>query len=258
MTDDEVIARILDGSSLRTLMEPDPALPTNRPEHVETYDLPHVVIDGDCFWGKSETVHLFHTHGDAERNLIPGDPRKGLAAFYYTNTGDLFFSYTLDQDRLSTIVRSRYRKHDWVLRRTHTLVWDSEDGSGEAETVGREIERGAKLKIAMLDDENIWNVHPVDLPMYETGAGRFQLKTAADMYPKTFRDRAYLDAIASLARTAMENAHQGDAEPIAHLMVEGFSSFYSVCSDGTYYNFYDISRSSKNRYKRLKVFSDNI
>ena len=175
MTDDEVIAKILDGYSLRTSMVPDPAIPTNRPEHVESYDLPHVVIDGDRFWGKSDTVHLFHTHGDTERNLIPGDTRNGLAAFCCSNKGDLFFSYTPDQDRLSTINRSRYKKHAWALRGKNTLIWDSEDDE-TAQVVGKAIECAAKLNIAMLDNEDIWNVHPVDLPMYETGAGRFQFK----------------------------------------------------------------------------------
>ena len=256
MTDDEVIAKILAGYSLRTSMVPDPAIPTNRPEHVESYVLPHVVIDGDRFWGKSETAHLFHTHGDAERNFIPGDPQKGLAAFCYSNTGDLFFSYTPDQGRLSTIKKSRYKKHAWVLRPNHTLVWDSDNGDA-AQAVGKEIESGAKLKIAMLDDDDIWNVHPVDLPMYEMGSGRFQLKTAADMYPKTFRDRAYLDAITDQAKASMENSPDSSAEVIAHVAAEGFSTFYCVCSDGTYYNFYDIARSTRHKYKRLKVFSDN-
>lgn len=256
MTDDEVIAKILDGYSLRTSMVPDPAIPTNRPEHVESYDLPHVIIDGDRFWGKSETAHLFHTHGDAGRNFIPGDPQSGLAAFCYSNAGGLFFSYTPDQGRLSTIKKSRYKKHAWALCHNYTLVWDSENGEA-AKAVGKEIESAAKLKIAVLDGEDIWNVHPVDLPMYEMGADRFQLKTAADMYPKTFRDRAYLDLVTGHAKAAMEDAPQGDIETIAHLKVEGFSSFYSVFSDGTYYNFYDIARSTRQKYKRLKVFSDS-
>ena len=77
------------------------------------------------------------------------------------------------------------------------------------------------------------------------------------MYPKTFRDRAYLNAITDLANTSTEGIPDGEVEPIAHLMVEGFSTFYSVFSDGTYYNFYDIARSTKKNYKRLKVFSDS-
>ena len=257
MTDDEVIAKILDGYSLRTLMVPDPAIPTNRPEHVESYDLPHVVIDGDRFWGKSETAHLFHTHGDAERKLIPGDPRNGLASFCYGNVGEFFFSYTPDRGRISSIEKIRYKQHAWSLRGNYTLVWDSAKGA-PTDVIRNEIQIGSKFKIAMLDAENIWNIHSVDLPMYEVGTGRFQLKTAADLYPKIFRDRKYLDAVAGSTRLAVENAAPGDAEVVAHVPVEGFSTFYSLFSDGTYYNFYDIARATKKKYKRLKVFSDNI
>jgi len=82
------------------------------------------------------------------------------------------------------------------------LVWVSEN-SDAVEAVGKEVESGAKLKIAMLDDDDIWNMHPVDLPMHEMGSGRFHLKTAADMYPKTFRDRAHLDAITNHAKASI-------------------------------------------------------
>ena len=52
MTDEEIIQGILEGCSLRTFMVPDPAISTNRPEHIESYDLPHVNIKGKHFKGE--------------------------------------------------------------------------------------------------------------------------------------------------------------------------------------------------------------
>ena len=38
MTDEEIIQGVLEGCSLRTFMVPDPAMPSNHPEHRESYD----------------------------------------------------------------------------------------------------------------------------------------------------------------------------------------------------------------------------
>ena len=37
-----------------------------------------------------------------------------------------------------------------------------------------------------------------------------------------------------------------------------FSTFYRLASDGAYINYYDIPRSSRQEYKRLKIFSDKV
>ncbi|HJO71327.1 MAG: hypothetical protein QF450_05770 [Rhodospirillales bacterium] len=49
MENEEIIRKVLGGYSLRTFMVPDPAIPSNTPQHSETYDLPHVVIKGKHF-----------------------------------------------------------------------------------------------------------------------------------------------------------------------------------------------------------------
>ena len=78
MTDAEIIQGILEGCSLRTFMVPDPAMPSNYPEHIESYDLPHVIINGNQFWGKAETAHL---------QLIPGTAPAMMIAYSYSNLG---------------------------------------------------------------------------------------------------------------------------------------------------------------------------
>ena len=239
MTDEEIIQGILEGCSLRTFMMPDPAIPTNRPEHMESFDLPHVIINGAHFWGKTENSHLHH---------VPGDASCDLTAFCYTNMADVFCMYTPNPGTGALMRRDRYKTHEWKLVRNYKLVWDS-GMKQPTEVVAGEIEACAKLRIALLDSEGIWNVHPVDLPLYEKDSGRFQLKTVKDSYPTVFRNRILADDLGAEVRNL-------DKDSAIILDPPVFESFYSVFSDGTYYNFYDIQRNTKKSYERLMVYSD--
>ena len=115
--------------------------------------------------------------------------------------------------------------------------------------VAGEIEACAKFRIALLDSEGIWNVHPVDLPMYEKESGVFQLKTVRDGYPMFFRHQSLLDDM-------VEKVQGIDRHAAIIIHPDIFECFYSVFPDGTYYNFYDISRNTKQEYQRLLVFTD--
>ncbi|MDP6572446.1 MAG: hypothetical protein QGI06_02940 [Rhodospirillales bacterium] len=245
MDNEEIIRKVLDGHSLRTFMVPDPAIPSNDPRHSETYDLPHVVIKGKHFWATSECRHL----------TVADDTPYANVSFCYTSTGDIFCSFGAGAEgRLNVMPKSRYEIHQWRLRKNYGLIWDS-DGGTAASVLGDEIERGSKFKIAMLDAEDIWNVHPVDLPMYWAERGAFELKTSADHYPQVFRDPdAFLERIME-DEGVRKIWSEGE---VALSTAGGFSTFYRLMSDGTYVNYYDISRSSQQQYKRLMVFSDNL
>ena len=243
MTDEEIVQGILEGCSLRTFMVPDPALPRNQPEHMESYDLPHVVIKGKHFWGKSFTGHLIHLLGEAPISLN---------AFCYTNSAD-FFCSNCPMDYSTTFMRKdRYKTHEWNLIKNYKLIWDSENNQ-PVDIVASEIEACAKFKIALLDSEGIWNVHPVDLPMYEKESGQFQLKTVWESYPMFFRDANEQDKVAA-------EFYKKDWGGVGMLLQHSlqFECFYSVFPDGTYFNFYDIQRNTKREYKRLLVFTDNV
>ena len=240
MSDAEIVQGILDGCSLRTFMVPDPAV-TYHPEHMESYDLPHVIINGNHFWGKSENGHLLH---------VPGEVQMDLNAFCYTNSVDFFCAHNRKENMVAVMRKDRYKTHEWRLIRNYNLIWDS-DGGQTTDAVAEEIESCAKFRIAMLDREGIWNVHPVDLPMYEKESGRFQLKTVWDSYPTFFRHTRRLDNLIDKNQEFRRETAIPSPPPI-------FECFYSVFPDGTYYNFYDIPRNTKQTYERLKVFADSI
>ena len=243
MTDEEIVQGILDGCSLRTFMVPDPALPRNQPEHGESYDLPHVVIKGKHFWGKSFSGHLPH---------IPGVAPGSRSAFCYTNSADIFCSYCQVDHSITLMRKDRYKTHEWKLIKNYKLIWDSEINQ-PADIVAGEIEGGAKFRIALLDSEGIWNVHPVDLPMYEKDSGQFQLKTVWESYPMFFRNANEQD---KLVAEYYKKDREGVGMALIHSM--WFECFYSVFPDGTYYNFYDIQRNTRRNYERFMVYSDNL
>ena len=232
--DRELIEKLLEGYSLRTYMIPDSEIPSNHPEHLETLDLPHVVIVGNRFWAKSETAHLVRSTG-----MDYG----GNNAFCYTNRGDVYCSYNPMKGEGRAFRKERYKEHSWVLWNNYKLVWDS-DGNQSTAAVKEEIQKCSKFRVALLDPEDVWNIHPVDLPMYETLSGRFQLKTALDFYPVFFRSREH-DGETSEIQDTVDRIARGDREQIISFEVGTFPTFYSLYSDGTYYNYYDIERSTQ-------------
>lgn len=241
MTDEEIIQSILEGCLLRTFMIPDPAIPANSPERTESFDLPHVIINGKTFWGKSENVHLSH---------VPGKGSADLTAYCYTNIGGVYCVFAPKTGTSAMMRGDSYKTHEWRLVRNFKLIWDS-GKKQSTKIVAEEIEACAKFRIAMLDSEGIWNVHPVDLPMYEKDTGRFQMKTVRDSYPLLFRNRALPDDLdAGVKKLGRDEAISLDS-PV-------FESFYSLFSDGTYYNYYDIERNTIKSYERLIVFSDTL
>lgn len=244
--DAEIIGELLNGASIRTFMVPDSAIPSNFPEHIETYDLPHVIINGDYFWAKSENAHLGYTVGQQDWSV---------SSFCYTNICPIFCSHMPAFNVACLMSRFRYKTHCWNLKDNYSLIWDSEKDRS-AEGIRKAIERCSKFKIAMLDSEGVWNIHPVDLPMYYPGTGSFELKTVMGEYPVIFRypsetKKLFDEHQEFFARKPLSNVSlRAETQP--------FYTFYCLNSDGTYYNFYDIPRNTKQKYKRLKVFVDAV
>lgn len=243
----EIVDKISDGASLRTFMVPDDDIPSNHPEHIESYTLPHILIKDNYFFGKTETAHIAY---------LPGEPPHPQMSFCYTNIGNIFCSYTPSERAGLFMSKKRYRKHIWTLKKDYRLVWDSaQDRSPEKIKI--EIEACAKFKIALLDVEEIWNIHPVDLPMYYTDGKTFLLKTVMDIYPLRFRNFQMLNDCYKTHREFF------DTKPIdgvgtKYFESDGFPSFYEINSDGSYRSYYDVTRDTVQRYKRLKVFSDRL
>jgi len=248
LTDNELIQELINGASLRTFMVPDDSIPSNYPEHTESFDLPHIIIKGDYFWGKSEAVHVGYHFGD---DILP------LASYCYTNIGNIFCSYTPSTGRACLMSKKRYRKHEWHIKKDYRLIWDSKKNESP-EIIKDEIEHCSKIKIAMLDSEGIWNIHPINLPMYYAGEGNFVLNSSGDSYPMFFREPNQTIDFLKKESEFFNTKPLNNANGVLNYGVKPFYSFYVLKSDGTYFNYYDIPRGTSQKYKHLKVFSDRL
>lgn len=239
----ELVGKLINGASLRTFMIPDSSIPSNYPEHHETYDLPDVIVAGEYFWAKSRTLHLKPEDGST-------------AAYCYTNIGNVFCAVNPIHNQVILMSKKRYRTHRWLIRENYQLIWDSDAGHSP-ELIENEILAGAKFKIAMLDSEDVWNIHSVDLPMYYPDERKFTLKTVMEAYPVFFRYPPATTKMLIEGKDFFETKPSSNKNGILTVSpFQVFFTFYAVSSDGTYSNFFDIQRGTVQEYRRLKVFTD--
>lgn len=250
MKEDEMIDKLIDGYSLYTYMVPDDSIPTNRPLHSEGFHLPHIIITKNIFWGMSRTVHFFQAE----------DNRRGVYHFCYTNDfRDLFFSYNPTSQGAVFMSTKRYKRHQFIMKNEWKLVWDSEWTEKQQNyEIDCLIEQGSCFKIAMLDSENIWNIHPVDLPMYHINKGSFNLKTEYFEYASVIRDIKHVNELVEANKEFFSKkpiSNEGGA-----LLCEcaPFHAFYCLFNNGEYCSFYDAPRGSIQKYNRLKVFCEKM
>lgn len=264
---DATVDALLRGETLKVVLTPDPAIPHNRPEIQESFELPHVVIDRDGFWAKTTTVISldFHSGGVEAYDLsLPG-------SYAYSNYADL----VVNSSFLSGLVRcydaQSYSQLDFITQPDHDLVWEHGE-TGDMAALREAVSTGRSLKIALLDDQNYWNIHPVNMPTVRTGEDWFQLFTDKDAYPTMFRmtesARNFSDVLGRQLdeRSGGDRTKLGDSRAMVVMNQEFFSCFYRVFADGNYVR--GLGRDDvvigddgkadvpKLRYQALKVFAE--
>ncbi|MBF0526832.1 MAG: hypothetical protein HQK56_17245 [Deltaproteobacteria bacterium] len=258
MQDEEIVQRLLNGASLRTFMIPDPLIPSNYPEHWETYDLPHVILNGNYFWAKTRNEHLYI-------NYVP-EITIGLNAFCYTNIRDFFCSIEVSSGEKGLLSESyntcimdktRYRKHLWRLADNYQLIWDSEENNSP-ELLFEGIRSGLRFKIAMLDSEGAWNIHPVCIPAFGPGPDEFHLYTPWDIYPAFFRSVNETTKAFDLCKEIITTRNDDNQALAEKFKVMPFASFYHIFHDGKFMTLNDVLQGSFRRYQRLRVFVERI
>lgn len=249
MGNEDIVQRLIDGHSLYSYMVPDDCLPTNRPLHSEGFHLPHIIITGDVFWGMSRAAHLIHD---------PGSIETGIGYFCYTNhPGGLFLSYNPGLNNVTFMSIKRYKAHTFIVKDNWELIWDS--GWNEKDQNGsldHWIKQGLRFKIAMLDGEGVWNIHPVDLPMFHINEGTFNIKTELFDYASILREPETIGSLTEDRRDFFNQKPDSNEGSALSGTCPAFRAYYNLFDNGEYYNFYDIPRGTTQRYKRLKVFCE--
>ncbi len=247
MDDQEVIQKLIDGGSLYTYMVPDDSIPTNRPLHAEGFYLSNIVITKDVFWGMSRPGHLDH-----ERNRVISQS----SFFCYTNRfNGIFFNYNPREEVMSLMPLNHYKSHEFIVKDNWELIWDSSRKESYPINDFRNlVQSGSRFKIALLDHEVIWNIHPVDLPMCHLNEEILVMKTELFPYPEIIRRPKIMHGVVKEYESFFKSKPSSKEEEAIRVRCNSFRAFYSVVSDGTYYNYYDIPKGSKHEYMRLKIF----
>jgi hypothetical protein len=151
----------------------------------------------------------------------------------------------------------RYKGHKFIVKDNWKLIWDSEwNEKPKNDRLGQWIEQGSRFRIAMLDSENIWNIHPVDLPMLHINEGTFNIKTEHFEYASAVRNTMDIDKLVEANKTFFSTKPESNKDGTLSVKCSPFQGFYNLFDNGEYYNFYDIPRGSTQRYKRLKIFCE--
>ena len=244
---------LLSGNELRVIMFPDAKLGYYTDRAIECFELPHILVDGEKFWGKSRTVCPCDFYPGLESTgwdlTLPG-------SYIYNNFADICITSSYLSGMMRIYPAMKYERIEFRSFQTHEVVWDSEepDKLGEFEDA---LEQGRVGKIAMLDETDLWNIHTIDISQYFPDKRLFILCTEKDGYPICLRKMSSFDSLAEIIvktkSTKFVLGHQF------------FSSYFKFFNNGTYTKPLDSDSARplpmdptwgpRFGYKRLKVFA---
>ena len=249
---------LLNGASLRVVLHPDPEVQTDFPDMVESFELPHIILHEGEFIAKTSNLHaLAHNFRRYDVNI----------AFSYAYSN--YLSYVINCSAAESLFRAYsakvYHEIEFVTANTYETVWEY----GTDQTIApveRAIEAGKRLKIALLDQDDFWNVHPVHMPSFYVGQNRFELFTEQDAIPEYFRYPSVLkDFGRSLDQQIQKSLALGLAETkrdemmgfAANPPVSFYSCYYTVWPDGQYLRGKIVLQGDDpESYKALKILAE--
>ncbi|MEX2451911.1 MAG: hypothetical protein WD407_13730 [Rhodospirillales bacterium] len=254
-----LIDNILAGASIRVLLHPRENVQIDFPDMYETFDLRHIVLIGDRFFAKTATTHAIPAKFGAY-------DIKTAFSYAYSN----YYSYVINSSHTENSTRlyhkNVYRDIAFIPVNNYEMIWDSERDSA-ARPVEEAITAGRRLKVALLDEADIWNIHPVHMPSFHVGKNFFELFTEQDAIPAFLRDKTTLEELETMMRNKLKEVVReksprnlrevfdtvgfGFSEPEFH------SIHYTIRSHGGYLHAGTVlGQESPPAYKALKVFAD--
>jgi len=183
----QLIDNILSGQSLAVYLEPDENIIEERTtkEYWETYDLPNIKLEAGMFFAYSDPHHAAGGDGIAINDL---------SSYGYANFSNFFINFScesrlkgLEGAPVHTLImsRNRYKTFKFISKDNYSLVWDSAKPT-PASNITPCLKQGLKFKIALLDFDDIWHIHAVDLPIFWPEMDAFQMQTHVNLYPAFF------------------------------------------------------------------------
>ena len=220
---------ILKNGDLRVVLHPG----VHDVNGVEWFELPHIVISGDKFFGISESA--------ASHDFQEGHPEFDLstpASYAYNNYADIVFNSNALAGLTRIYTAAAYDLIRFVSMPRFEIIW--EYGDADVSPIREAVEQGRALRIALKDEHGIWNVHPVCMPLVWFEEDRFLLDTVKSAYPDSLRNP---ERIAGITKGLIDFAKvhfpdyasgRNNYGAAAISNAEYWSTFYQVYADGTY------------------------
>jgi hypothetical protein len=252
-TDRAICSALRAGHSIASVMTPDPLIPSNQPEHRESFVFKHAVVHQDHAWVMTPIAHRVLRSRVAEAG-IEGQARS-TSFVYGIGAGDLFCSHCEEDDNQSSTAlmhRSRYRDFSFISSSRGECVWSNED-PGNFRRLLAAMEAGSEMVSLLLDEEDILNIDSVNLvQVSQHGTPALTLRSEHTTYPLFLREPL------SRLRQLFGDIRVGMAQElsVANVLGTQFHSYVCAFEDGSYYNFYDEIRTMIRRYKRLEIFAN--
>jgi hypothetical protein len=250
---------LLNGASLRVVLHPHRDVQIYFPDMLESFELPHITLIGDRFFAKTANRH-------AVSFQFKDYDLKASFSYAYSNYYDYVVNFSQTEGFSRICSKYAYEKITFVASQNYDLVWDSENDQS-VRPVEAAILNGRKLKIALLDTDDTWNIHPIHMPSFYVEKNFFELFTEQDSMPEFLKSSNKLNIIGKkfnsllkdyLRKNTPKNINTAFREvTMLNPDTDFFSNYYTVRSQGEYlHGKIVITEEEPQSYKALKVFAE--
>jgi hypothetical protein len=251
---------LLAGASLRVVLHPNPSVQTDFPDMVESFDLPHITLIGDRFFAKTANRHAISFQ-------FKDYDLKAAFSYAYSNYYNYVVNFSQVEGFSRICIKNAYEEVTFVASQNYDLVWDSEKNQS-VKSVEAEILSGRKLKIALLDADDVWNIHPIHMPSFYVDKNFFELFTEQDSMPVFLKSSDALDEIGKRYNALLKDYFRQKTPKNIETVSDEFvmfnpdtkfcSNYYTVRSQGDYlHGKIVITQEEPKSYKSLKVFAES-
>ena len=251
--DQAVIDQVRSGQSLSITMIPDGAIPSNLPWHLESFQIPHVLVKDDTLWGFTGTNHLSIREMGSD-NIVP------TCFSYSINRSGAFLSSGRHTGILKLLPMNRYYYFHWHCSRDTRSVW-SDAHPHNTQALWAAYQSGQHLICQFVDDEGYLNRHPINTCTWDISNQEPRLehiRTDHTIYPEITRNETHWHNLKQdmSGQEIYDKANRlrsivGIPQPFNNL----YNCHYLLYPNQHYYNFYDLHRSTLKTYTSLTIFS---
>ena len=252
--DREIIEKLLNGWTLKTLMEPDPEIITNGPAHLENLTLKIVFVKDGHFWG-----HTLHQHLNIMGDYFVPEECVAIVSFLYSNIGNKKY-FSIIAERIAERIYtqsigycSRYKSHKWVLLDDYEEIFDLSDPNAKTQ-VRDAILNGDDFKCALLDEKDYWHICTIHRPHFVYDGCKVYLQSDPFKMQPAFLTEEWIKMVEE------EDRSLSMIDPLNGAIIEGtvIDEQYVIDLDGLYTDYNSRMNKLWQKTKMVKVFKKKL